>query len=543
MKYFPDQPAESVWARYSVAVLPLAYLVVALVYSANSAPWGRVVDPESAYMMNGVAWAAGSGMVLNLHPGTTTILLSGLVTRIGALLNGQPDVVDFALKHYDALIHASRAAQIVLMAVALLAGGIIVRRAAQSAIAAGIYQVAPFVGFDALHLGAMLTTESLMVISAVFGMALVLKAVLDEKPPSVGLGLAQGAIFAFGLSSKFLYAPLVLLGVALLRNWRAFVAATLVGVFAFFAFNRILNPHVFSNGFRWLVGLATHKGIYGHGEPGFIDFSVFWPNVASIIVSAPIVFAAFSAGACLALLWLWRTRNYLDPVSLTLLALFAAYVAQLVATAKHFHLYYMLASWVLAGGVLVLAVVEARRLWPNSSPQLSSGIAGLACALMVAGTLIDVRHESVKWIAKNEIGARLSKAIVTAGPTCANVSRMFVRAPENLLNFGGDFTLGTKQLEDRFSDAYQRVYKTPLLDHNFYRNVLLKNFHTTSYQNLAAEYPCIVVRSPREFDTKTSLGLFELKPDHCQVEDIHVYTVGIACEKIQSSYANTAAPD
>ena len=124
--------------------------------------------------------------------------------------------------------------------------------------------------------------------------------------------------------------------------------------------------------------LATHKGIYGHGERGFIDFSVFWPNVASIIVSAPIIFAAFSAGACLALLRLWRTRNYLDPVSLTLLALFAAYGAQLVATAKHFHLYYMLASWVLAGGVLVLAVVEARRLWPNSprrsSPPASRGL-------------------------------------------------------------------------------------------------------------------------------------------------------------------------
>ena len=54
---------------------------------------------------------------------------------------------------------------------------------------------------------------------------------------------------------------------------------------------------------------------------------------------------------------------------------------------------------------------------------------------MVAGTLIDVRRESVKWIAKNEIGARLSKAIVAAGPTCANVSRMFVRAPENHAQF------------------------------------------------------------------------------------------------------------
>jgi hypothetical protein len=524
-------------------VLPLVYLAVALIYSANSAPWGRSVDPESAYMMNGIAWAAGYGMIKNDHPGTTTILLSGLVTKLGALLGGHPDVVEFGLKNYDALIYASRAAQVFLMAAALLAGGIIVRRTTRSSIAAVMFQIAPFVSFDALHLGTMLTTESLMVTSAVFGMALVLKAALDEKPPTVGLGVAQGVMFALGLSSKYLYAPLAILSVALLRSWRAYAAATFVGVFAFFVFNRILNPYVFTSGYHWLVSLATHKGIYGEGEPGFIDFNVFWPNMAEIITSGPVIFAVFLAGACLALLRMWRSRRYLDPVSLTLLGFFAAFVAQLVATSKHFHLYYMLASWVLTGGVLVLAVVEARRLWPALSPRFAAGAAGLACVVLFSTTLIAIRCDAVAWIAADKIGARLYKAVVSAGPACANVSRMFVRAPENDLNFGGDTTFATQQIEDRFSDAYLRAYKVPLLDHNFYRNVLLKNFHTISYAQLAAEYPCIVVRASRELDAKTSIGLFELKPDHCAVEGIHVYTVGIACEKIRSSYADTSAPD
>src|SRR5712671_6195017 len=123
MKYFPDEPASGVWARWAVAALPLVYLAVALIYSANSAPWGRSVDPESAYMMNGIAWAAGYGMIKNDHPGTTTTLLSGLVTKLGALVGGHPDVVEFGLKNYDALIYASRAAQVFLMAAALLAGG------------------------------------------------------------------------------------------------------------------------------------------------------------------------------------------------------------------------------------------------------------------------------------------------------------------------------------------------------------------------------------------------------------------------------------
>jgi len=32
--------------------------------------------------------------------------------------------------------------------------------------------------------------------------------------------------------------------------------------------------------------------------------------------------------------------------------------------------------------------------------------------------------------------------------------------------------------------------------------------------------------------------LLELKPDHCLVEGIQVYTVGIACEKIRSAAQN-----
>jgi hypothetical protein len=55
MKYFPDEPADSVPARSAVITVPLFYLAVALIYSAYSAPWGRrQVDPESAYAMNGL---------------------------------------------------------------------------------------------------------------------------------------------------------------------------------------------------------------------------------------------------------------------------------------------------------------------------------------------------------------------------------------------------------------------------------------------------------------------------------------------------------
>jgi hypothetical protein len=532
MKYFPDQPASGM-SRYGVLAGPLVYLIVALIYSANSAPWGRQVDPESAYSMSGLDWAVGYPMMRSDHPGTTTILLIGLVIKLWTFLAGRSDVIEFGLKNYDAIIYASRAAEALILSGVLLASGITVRNATRSSIAAMLFQIAPFVSFETLHFEVMLIPESLMVSCAIFGMALAIKAALDEKPPTIWLGAAQGLTFALGVSSKFLYLPLVIIGVSLFRSRWASAAAWLVGIFGFFIINRVLNPNVFTSGFHWLVDLATHKGVYGTGEPGFVDLKTFWPNMGEIILAAPVVSAVFAAGLILALARMLTSRQYLDPVSLTLVACFLAFAAQLVATSKHYALHYMLASWALTGGVLVLTVIEARRLFPKISPPAIAGSAALACAVLIVTTLVQTRSEALTWIALNHTGAKLSKAVMAAGPLCASVSSVQVRAPENELNFGADTTFGILEMEDRFSEAYGRAFNVPLLDHSLYQSRLQRNFRAYSYAQLVAEYPCIELRTSRELDAKTSFGLLELNPDHCLVEGIQVYTVGIACEEIR----------
>jgi hypothetical protein len=227
------------------------------------------------------------------------------------------------------------------------------------------------------------------------------------------------------------------------------------------------------------------------------------------------------------------SRRFLDPISLTLLASFIAFAAQLVATSKHFSLHYMMASWVLAGGVLVLTLIEARRLLPGVSPRLLAGCAALICAVLISTSLFQIRNEALQWIALDNDGAKLSKAVMTAGPSCANVSSMFMRAPENELNHGADLTLGTPEMEDRFSEAYRRAFNVPLLDHDFYHHLLTRNFHPYSYPQLASEYPCIVVRTSLVLDATTAGGLLELHPDHCEFQGIQIYTIGIACETIR----------
>jgi hypothetical protein len=535
------RPSGGRLAKFRVLLLPLLYLATTLIYSACMAPWGRQVDPESAYAMNGIVAAAGYGSMKFDHPGTTTTLLVEIIVRLWALVARAEDIVAFSFKNYDAIIYGARTCEAFILFGALLIGGFIVAKATRSVAAAMVFQIGPFVHYDTFHLEMVLVPESLMVSCAIFGMALVIKAALDEEPPTVRLGVVSGLIFALGVSSKYLYLPLAILGVSLLRNPRAFKAACVAGAVGFIAFNLIFNPGTITRGFGWMFTVATHKGVYGAGEPGFVDASVFWPNMAELIAAAPLVFAIYVVAAIAALVQMIRARSWSDPVSLTLLAAFLAFALQLVATSKHFAFHYMMATWVLVGGVLVLAALQIRPFVPAISPAVTAMVSAVMCVSLIGQTLFEVRRQAVQWMALEGAGAQLSRAVALAGPTCANVSGPFVQAPEDEMNHGWHMTIagwGTREQKDRFSESYALAFKAPLLDHVALMNVLTRNFRPTTYKQLAAEYPCIVVRTNVPLDRENSLDLFQFNPDRCVVEGIHVTTVGIACRKISAAFGD-----
>lgn len=536
---FPDARVSGKIRTLLILIVPSLYLAATLLYSSHQAVWGVQVDPESAYTMNGLVAAAGYGSLKFDHPGTTTTLLVELIVRGWALVARARDIVAFGLEHYDAITWAARASEALVLTGALLAGGLIVGRTTQSAIAAMLFQAGAFVHPDAFHYQMVLAPESLMAAIALFGMAIVIKAALSAHPPATSLGIGSGAIFALGFSTKYLYLPQALFAVCLLRSRRALVAATITGAIGFIGFNLIFNPGTITRGFGWLVQIATHKGQYGEGEAGFIDFGTFWSNMRGIALSAPLVLGVYATAAGMTLAWCIKSRSWRDPVSLALGAAVLIFAAHLVATSKHFALHYMLATWVQTGGVLVLVLVLLRRLVPAVPSAALSLLAGGLCAVTGAVTLIDARAAALQSSHSNEIGARLSKAVIAAGPACANVSGMFVRAPENDMNHGWDMTLqlwGDRAMRDRFSAAYASAFTVPLLDHNTYTHILKNNFRPYSYAKLGADYPCIIVRSAEALDAENSIGLLALDPDHCVIEGIHVYTVGLACAKVRSSF-------
>ena len=74
-----------------------------------------------------------------------------------------------------------------------------------------------------------------------------------------------------------------------------------------------------------------------------------------------------------------------------------------------------------------------------------------------------------------------------AGPSCANVSRQFVRAPENDLSLARNATIevsGDRAIKDRFSDAYAGICNLKHLIKTIFYVIILHDF---SMRNLAVE--------------------------------------------------------
>lgn len=250
MKYFPDEAfTDGIFTKAAILAIPLLYLACTLIYSADMAPWGRQVDPESAYTMNGLVAAAGYGSMKFDHPGTTTTLLVEVIIRLWALVARPQDIVAFGLKNYDAIIYAARTCETFIMVGVLLTGGFIVQKTTGSFVAAMLFQVAPFVHYDTFHFEMVLIPESLMASSAILAMALTVKGRVGPESSDGRLGVTSGLIFAFGFSSKYLFFPMAALGVTLLRSKRAFAAAFITGAIAFVVFNLILNPGAITRGF------------------------------------------------------------------------------------------------------------------------------------------------------------------------------------------------------------------------------------------------------------------------------------------------------
>lgn len=355
-------------------------------------------DPSYQYLFNGIGLVEGYVPRHIDHPGTPLQILSGLVSYLSWLIErftGQT-TFDFSAavvadpEHYISIISALL---LTMNVAAIFYLGVRIKNATQNATMAMVAQV----GFATLNMItprlSYLSPEALVIFSGVMAAAFLSDILLfspSRNNMSARSAIAVGFFLALGVTSKITFLPLILLSVILPTAKARLICFSAIAIFGILFVLPIITelPAVT----RWFSSIATHKGQYGEGESGFIDFAELPNRLWLLCREIGFIFVAGTASILAILICVFRTESenvrgmrrreiWVSVILLTTIT------AQLAMVLKHFGLHYILPSFAISSTLLVrtLRLLEL---------QISRRFAGAVTNLAVAALTVVVVQQT-----------------------------------------------------------------------------------------------------------------------------------------------------
>ena len=267
-------------------IIPTVYLCTALLYIFLSGlHYMGGVDPEYNYLFNGITMAHLK-FHLNAvgHPGTPIQCLITLVSWVVHLFRPGQSLWDDVMLNPELYIKATVVAGNAINWFFLFLLGVQVFRITQNKILALFLQVTPFSFLMTLEVSYRMMPELIMASIISLWIIFLVKMLYEthESRNYKKYSFIFAILAGFSLADKLTFLPLVFLPLFLLPQWKLRLRYVLIMLVAFmvFAFPAMLNFNKFTG---WVTDLFTHKGTYGSGEKGIIDWPVFIGNLKIMI--------------------------------------------------------------------------------------------------------------------------------------------------------------------------------------------------------------------------------------------------------------------
>ncbi len=266
---------------YILLILPLLFLF----FGNNFHRTHYAGDPDYIYLMNAVSLSRGVDAGHIDNPGTPVMEISACILWIHYFFEGpNNETLQFeVLKNPDKYVNLIRQAFILLITFALIITGWLVYAKSGNVLSGIIFQITPFLSVNVLeHAWTKVSPEPILLFITTLYAAVLVIYYYDSKKRTNFYITIFSLMGGFGLATKATFLPVLILPFFLLRNWKYSLCYFLGVIATFFLFT--LPAHAeYHRMFDWFFGIITHKGIYGGGEKGFIDFSLYIQNLANII--------------------------------------------------------------------------------------------------------------------------------------------------------------------------------------------------------------------------------------------------------------------
>jgi hypothetical protein len=419
-------------------IIPLFYLLICVLYISSMGSYSLVtIDPEFNYLFNGIL-LAHLKFHLNAvgHPGTPIQLLIAIVSRVVHLFRPGMSLWDDVILNPDIYIRSTVYTAAVINTVMLAVLGKTVFRKSSNLIASVVLQLTPFAFLLTLEESNRMMPELIMP-SIVALWIIMLTGLLFNSPKDISykkFALKFGILMGFSLADKLTFIPfiviplLILPGIKIKLRYLFFTAVA----FCLFAIPVLFNFNKFVN---WVFNLFMHKGVYGGGERGILDWNLFCEHMQLMVQQTyQLLIPAFLL-LLYSLIRLAGSRN--NTTSRIALGISSAVVIQFIITAKHFAFYYLTPVLLLTlfNGFLICEILKTKTgiKWLSNSLLLAFGLFLFTLTALKIGDQLNGLKERkhIREIAFLKFEPLLKNKLKIIAPDYFNCS-----SPEYALSFG-----------------------------------------------------------------------------------------------------------
>lgn len=264
--------------------------------------YGAGYDPEYAYLFNSLNVATFRLVGHFDHPGTPMQVFGALVLQGSWLINPKGEsLTQDVLSNPEEYLRLLNASTALLAAIAVFIAGIFILFRTGNLWYALILQLIPFIsGFILYNAFARITQEAMLMISSL-ALATALVDWLINSTPEKENRYAQafGIIAGFGMASKILFAPLLIIPFFILSNFKLRKKYLLFTAASFVIFTLPVIT-LYPNMAWWVIKLFIFTGQYGSGPVGLVDTLSYPQNLWWTLMVNPKLALLFGGG----LLWI-----------------------------------------------------------------------------------------------------------------------------------------------------------------------------------------------------------------------------------------------
>lgn len=488
-------------------------------------PFGEFVDPDAAYYIACVNLLAHNQVHFVLHPGIGILYLGSAVLAVAKAVLYPGPLGAEALLHFDGLIQILRLTLVLVAVAAAIGAGAIILRVTKDRASGIALQLGLFGSAAALTYGGRLMPESLLIGISIMLVAVTYSAVrVGFARPK--LDVAAGVLIGIGLSTKILFAPFLLLyPIAAGRHKRA---QTVYWVGALVSLSMLVWPlhselSVFST---YIKQIAAHRGPYGSGVPGFLDFGA----AATALTNLARDYSMQLSVALIAFIVGFVFRRSDEGAFRTLLALSVVLCGSIAMTAKQYTAYYLVPALAMVPFMVALAFAHA-----PSSAKVGVIAWRLFAVVLVLGCLVGPSKQAWAWyngaLSQNADEDRVVSALGKLNSSCFLAPSYSVGMYNYPIVFG--FSYGAR-LDDQisfFDKALNEAFGGIIPNYDYFEQKVFRPGAMVDLNELVGPNSCAAVVSsyPLSRDSPPFRGR---ATDLCKIGGLNVLLIQRTCEDV-----------